>query len=317
MLRYAPLLLLDLGEMSVEHNGSMFESFDLAKIFGILSTELNAWFETSIKSIPNLFFAFLVLVIAYFLAGLVRNLTESIFSRSTRSRAVLDLIKKILHLSVMLVGLFIALGILKLDKTVTSLLAGAGVVGLALGFAFQEIASNFVSGILIALQEPYRIGDIVHIGDFIGNVKRVELRCTTITTFDGQDVLVPNKRMYTEALTNYSITPRRRVDLNVGISYSEDLRKVEQVTKAAVEKIPGRIESEELRFYYKEFGDSSINFTLQVWVHYPANHNFLHFQHEAIVAIKQAFDANGITIPFPIRTLDMSPGLAESLAKKL
>jgi small conductance mechanosensitive channel len=279
-------------------------NFDLNKAAEILIEELHRWLESGIKALPNLLMAILILVITALLASFIFKMSSSVFSRSTRNKAALQLVQKVLFVAVWSVGFFIALGVLNLDKTVTSLLAGAGVLGLALGFAFQEIAANFVSGVLIAFQEPYRIDDIVEVESYIGTVKTIELRSTTITTFVGLDVIVPNKDMYTKALINYTTTPRRRLDLEVGVSYSDDLRKIKDPVTKAIEHIPGRIASEPINVFFTEFGDSSINFVLQVWLDFPANNNYLRFRNEAIMCIKEAFDREGITIPFPMRTLD-------------
>ena len=289
-------------------------NFDINEALKILTSELHEWGVAIIRALPNVVFAILILIATSFVAAFMNKMAVSVFSKSTRNKAALQLMEKMIYLAMWAVGLFIALGVLNLDKTVTSLLAGAGVLGLALGFAFQEIASNFVSGVLIAFQEPYRIDDIVEVGSYLGKVKVIELRSTTITTFTGLDVLVPNKDMYTKALVNYTSTPRRRLDLAVGVSYSDDLRKVAKVAVDAVKNIEGRIECEEVQVYFNSFGDSAINFSLQVWIHYPANYNYDRFRHEAIICIKEAFDKEGITIPFPIRTLDFK---AEELQEAL
>ena len=99
---------------------------------------------------------------------------------------------------------------------------------MALGFAFQDIAANFVSGILIAFRQPYRIGDIVEVEGYQGEVKSIDLRTTSLVTFQGIEIYIPNKEMFTKPLENYTTTPRRRLDIEVGVSYGDDLRKVEQ-----------------------------------------------------------------------------------------
>lgn len=280
----------------------------------LLMSELQKWLEVGIKALPNLVLAALVLVFTGFVAAFVKKIIHRVFGKSQKNRAAVQLVEKVLYVVVIAVGFFIALGILNLDKTVTSLLAGAGVLGLALGFAFQEVASNFLAGVLIAFQEPYRIGDIVEIKSQLGTVKQIELRCTIITTFTGLDVIVPNKVMYTDVLVNYTATDRRRFDLKMGVSYSDDLPKVERVAIAAVESIEGRITSEPVVLFFTGFGESSIDFELQVWINYPASNNYNKFRHRAIMAIKKAFDAEGISIPFPIRTLDID---ARTLGEEL
>lgn len=287
------------------------------KTWKLLLERLEVWYEAAIKGIPNFVLALVIVVTFALIAKLVKNMVGRFIPRFTSSRAVQQLMQTSAYCVVLLLGVFIALGVLNLDKTVTSLLAGAGVLGLALGFAFQEIATNFVSGVLIAFEEPYRIGDIVQVDNFFGEITNIKLRTTSITTFQGVEVMIPNKDMFTKPLSNYTTTAQRRIDLVVGVSYAEDLRKVEQVTKEALEDIEGRIFSMPIEVFFSGFGDSSINLQARIWVEYPANQNYLRSQHQAVINIKEAYDKNGITIPFPIRTLDFGIKGGEKLSKPL
>jgi small-conductance mechanosensitive channel len=193
---------------------------------------------------------------------------------------------------------------MNLDKAVTSLLAGAGVFGIVIGFAFQEISSNFLAGIIIAFQKPYQIGDVVEAHGFTGTVRQIGLRATIIKTFDGLDVIVPNKYFLTEPLINFTQTNDRRFTVEVGVSYADDLDHVKKVLEDVLEDVPDLMEQRPKEVYAHAFGDSSINFLVRGWVEYPGNVNFFRVPDIVIRKIKKAFDREGITIPFPIRTLD-------------
>lgn len=279
----------------------------------LISDKLSSWIENGVALLPNIVSAVFVTILFFVIAKILKKLSRNLLSKVSSNKAVDQIIQKIIFLSVFSIGIFLALGILNLDKTVTSLLAGAGVLGLALGFAFQEIASNFVSGILIAFTEPYQHGDIVEVDDHIGEVTAIKIRTTTLTTFNGLEVIIPNKTMFTNDFINYTTTPKRRIDLKVGVSYSDDLDKVEKVVKQALQDIPERIKHKDIEMHFEEFGASSINFIAMLWIDYPANKSFLKARHQMIVNIKKAFDENNISIPFPIRTLD----IADATAKKL
>ncbi|MBD63682.1 MAG: mechanosensitive ion channel protein MscS [Halobacteriovoraceae bacterium] len=282
------------------------EEIKLTNTFVLLQEKLNSWYEVAIKGIPNIIVALVVICVFILLAKTIKETVKKILDRFTKTNSVNQLFSTLAHLTVLLIGLFTALEILGLEKAVTSLLAGAGVIGLALGFAFQEIASNFVSGILIAFQEPYKIGDIVEVDGTVGEVTRIELRTTCLTTYQGLEVFIPNKDMFTKAIINYTSTPRRRVDLDVGVTYDADLRKVESVVKEALEMTPDRISYMPVEVFFHEFGDSSINLSARVWVEYASGVAFFRARHAVVMNIKQKFDDNNITIPFPIRTLDFS-----------
>ena len=277
---------------------------DVGTTTELLSNKLYSWYEGVVSVLPNIALALLVFILFLFLAKIARNLSGGLLGKLKYSVSVRNLFKTIVYIFTLLLGLFVCLELLDLEKTVTSLLAGAGVLGLAIGFAFQEIASNFIAGIIIAIREPYKISDIVEIKEFFGEVTEINLRTTHITTFDELEVIIPNKTMFTEPFINYTTTPSRRMDLKVGVSYAEDLQYVEDIALNAVKDIPNRDLSREPEFFYEEFGDSSINFNIRVWVSYPKNQAYLNARHRAIKNIKSAFDANGITIPFPIRTID-------------
>ncbi|PIK14789.1 mechanosensitive ion channel family protein [Halobacteriovorax sp. JY17] len=283
----------------------MLDYLNLEKIASILQTKIGTWTNSAIKVIPNLIVSIFIFILFLVLAHFVKKAFTKVIKRISKSQTIRDLFGSIIYLTILTIGLFISLEILHLDKTVTSLLAGAGVIGLALGFAFQEIASNFVSGVFIAFKEPYQVGDIVEIENYFGEVIKISLRTTSIMTFQGLEVLIPNKDMFTKPFTNLTTTPKRRLDIKVGVSYSDDLEKVTEVTKEALSSIEGRVEGNEVEVHFEEFGDSSINLTAKVWVYYPKNQTFLNARHQAIINIKKIYDQNGITIPFPIRTIEM------------
>lgn len=290
---------------------------NMANTFDLLLEKLISWYEIAIKSIPNLIAALVVFFIFLILAKVTRKVSKELLPKISKNKAVTNLLNTISYFSVLAIGLFIALEILNLDKTVTSILAGAGVIGLALGFAFQEIASNFVSGILIAFREPYKLGDIVEVDNFFGEITAINLRTTSITTFQGLEVLIPNKYMFTKPFINLTTTPQRRIDLTIGVSYGDDLEKVEKVVTKALENVQDRINDQEVEVFFKEFGSSSIDLSARVWVQYPGNQTFLKAKHQAIMSVKKAFDENNITIPFPIRTLDFGIKGGKQLSESL
>jgi small-conductance mechanosensitive channel len=215
------------------------------------------------------------------------------------------------------VGIFISLGVLKLDKAVVSLLAGVGIIGLALGFAFQDMAANFMSGIAIAIKQPFKINDIIKSKDYFGTVKKINLRTTDILTPQGQIVLIPNKEVFQNALINFSETGERRVDVKVGVSYGDDLEKVKRITLEAIKDIHNQNKEKPVELFYEEFGGSSINCAVRVWISYNTNKDFKKAVSEIIEKIKAAYDKNNISIPFPTTTLDFNIKGGEKLSEML
>ena len=144
--------------------------FNLNKITDLINGKLNLWVETIIKLLPNIFLAAIVLVLGIFIAKFIRKLAVKIVSKISPNITLQNLFGSIIYFTTLGVLLFTVLTILNLDKAVTSILAGAGILGLALAFAFQDIASNFMSGIFISFRKPLKVGDIVEIKGYMGRV---------------------------------------------------------------------------------------------------------------------------------------------------
>jgi small conductance mechanosensitive channel len=254
--------------------------------------------------LPNLVGALVVVVVFGLLARVFARLTGQAIDRWTEQTTLRQLFVTIVRIVVVAVGVFIALGILDLDRTVTSLLAGVGVVGLALGFAFQDIAANFMSGIIMGIRQPLRVGDLVEVEGVIGTVRELSLWATQIATLNGQLVLVPNKMVLQGVLTNFAALGQRRIDIEVGVAYDSKLDQVEEVVRIALEGLDERDTDKPVRVFFTGFGGSSIDLVAHVWISMARQQEFLRTRSNAIKAVKAAFDQANITIPFPIRTLD-------------
>lgn len=285
----------------------------LSKLYG----KLTGWVEHFILMLPNLLIAVLIFVIFNIIGRLVSKALNRPMHRLVHSKALVDLLLNIIFIAFITFGTFVALSILQLDKAVTSLLAGAGILGLALGFAFQDIAANFVSGVLLALRKPVQIGDVIESNGHFGTIININLRSTIIRTMQGQQVHIPNKDIYNKPIVNYSEEGKRRIDLKCGISYGDDLEKVKRVTLEAIKSIDYILQKEGVTLFFKEFGDSSINFEVRYWVDFKKQPDYLAAMSDGIMRIKKAYDENNIMIPFPIRTLDFGIKGGEKLTEQL
>ncbi|MCX2574088.1 mechanosensitive ion channel family protein [Pedobacter sandarakinus] len=277
---------------------------DLDKAYELISSKLTLWLKELIRLLPNIALAALILVFGFFIAKYIRTFILKIIRRIIHNETLDNLFSSIIYIFLLGVVIFIALSVLQLDKAVTSILAGAGILGLALAFAFQDIAANFMSGIFLSIRKPVNLGDVVKIKDYMGTIEEINLRDTVIKTYQGQLVIIPNKDVFQNPIENYTLLGKRRVDLTVGISYGEDLENVKAITLAAVQGIPGLVEEESITMFYTEFADSSINYVIRLWINLSEKVNFLEVRSEAIIQIKKAYDEHNIMIPFPIRTMD-------------
>lgn len=280
-------------------------SFNPQKTYNLLVGKLEEWLNTAISMLPNFVLAVLIVLFTAFLAKIIKKLFYRLISKITDNISLQNLLSSIIHICVLAIGTFVALSVLRLDGAVTSLLAGAGVIGLALGFAFQDIAANFIAGTMMSIRKPFREGDLIETNDFFGKVLKIHLRTTDILTLQGQHIMIPNAEVFKKPITNYSRHGKRRVDLPVGVHYNSDLEFAKNLALKAVKSLEG-VEENEVSCFYTDFGDSSINFTIRFWLEFSNKQaDYLGKRDEAIIAIKKAFDENGITIPFPMRTLDL------------
>lgn len=287
------------------------------KALELILTKLESWGKYLVLMLPNIAVAIILLILTFVIARLVKNGTGKLLNRFSHSPAVANLITTLIYIAFVLLGLFFVLGVLKLDTVVFSLLASVGILGLALGFAFQDIAANFISGFVIAVQKPFRVGDMIETNDYFGVIERITLRTIDIRQPTGELVKLPNKMVFENPVTNFSYYKMRRIDLDVGVSYAEDLERVAKVVMEALQDVKNRVQDRAIEVMYDEFGDSSINFKARFWVSYSRQIDYISAKSDAIIKIKKAFDQNDIMIPFPIRTLDFNIKGGEKLDEQL
>lgn len=274
------------------------ESYDL------LVGKLGGWIDSFVLNIPNILIALIVAVVAFLLAKYVRALTIKGTRKLTDSKTVLNLTSNLTSVVFTVIILFVILSIFNLSGTINKILATAGVLGLAVGLALQDPMTNLFSGVVMSVRSLYAIGDIVKSNGHFGVIMDIDLRSTKLRTPSGSDVVIPNKDVIQNPLENFTSSGERRVDIECGISYGEDLEKVEKVAIEAVSKLERLMDKKPVEVMFSEFGSSSINFTLRFWMEAASHKDYMVMLSKGIKALKAAFDANDITIPYPIRTLD-------------
>lgn len=232
------------------------------------------------------------------------RLVDKIFRKSTAQDSIRTVSVKVFRVVIISLGIFLALGILNLNSVLTTILGAAGVLGLAVGFALQGTLHNTFSGIIISFIPKLQIGDWIETNGYSGFVVDINLRSVVIQTVDYNLVIIPNSKIVDAPFKNFSRTPRGRIILTCGVGSESDLPKVQEITVNAIKKIFEQRPGESIQFYYTEFGDSSINYQLRFWADVGNQGDVYKAQHNAILAIKAAYNENDINIPFPIRTLD-------------
>jgi len=184
----------------------------------------------------------------------------------------------------------------ELNYDLTALFGAAGVVGIVIGVASQTSIGNIISGLFLVGEKSFELGDVVRIGDKTGTVYSIDLLSIKIRTFDNLLIRIPNQSVISSELTNVTRFPIRRLDFQIGVAYKEDLRKVKLVLENVARNNPLCLEEPEPYILFQSFGDSSINITFGVWFEKA---NYAAVKNSVFIEIKEAFDREGIEIPFP------------------
>jgi small-conductance mechanosensitive channel len=183
--------------------------------------------------------------------------------------------------------------------------AGLGVVSIAAGFAFQDIFSNLLSGLLLIVRQPFVAGDEIEVAGLEGTVLAITIRETEIRTFEGRHIFIPNRQVYQDAITVQTAGPIVRTELLVGCSYDDDLATAAQCAAAAVGSCSGVLADPAPEAYYVAFNDSAVDLELTWWTDaHQAEQRAV--RHRVVTAVHRAFAEEGLTIPWPIRTVDLS-----------
>ena len=281
----------------------------------LINEKLQVWMETGIKHLPNLAVAIVSAIAFGVVAKVIGKLSQRVLRRTFDSQQIVSLLTSIIRVAIATAGIFIALDFIGLRGTVTSLLAGAGIVGLAIGFAFQDITENFIAGIAMGVRKPFQIGDVIKAEGVFGTVEAINLRNTHVMTFFGQREIIPNKILFRNILTNYSVNGKRRLEVPVGISYADDPEQAASVITDAINQLDFVVDKDETGVFAASFGDSSVNLLVWFWIDYPGEPGFMIARHKAVVTIQKALNEADILIPFPIRTLDFGAKGGETLGQ--
>nr|WP_319395557.1 mechanosensitive ion channel domain-containing protein [uncultured Desulfobacter sp.] len=248
----------------------------------------------------KIFAALLILVIGKWLARRMTNLISKLMEKNKIDITLVRFLDSIIYYTCMVVIVIAAAG--QLGINTTSFLTIVGAAGLAIGLALKDSLSNFASGVMLVLFRPYRVDDYVDIGGVAGTVVGISLFTTELKTPDNQKVIVPNAGITSNIITNVTANPIRRVDLVIGIGYDDDIKKAKEVIQGVLAEEKRLLPAPEPLVAVSELADSSVNFVVRPWVK-TAEYWSVYFA--LTENIKLAFDANGISIPYPQQDVHM------------
>jgi small conductance mechanosensitive channel len=290
----------------ISQQGLSFRALDSGAIAGLLGQWRNELFDfLSTRSgdiVLNALLFLLILVVFRYLGKWASVLVGKAIDRSRTERTTLlkNTVMSLTKTFVTLFGLLIALN--QIGISLGPALAGLGIAGFIIGFALQDTLSNFASGAMILIYRPYDVDDVVEVAGISGSVKKMNLVSTSIATFDNQVIIVPNSKIWGDVIKNVTKQKVRRVDLEFGIGYADDIGKAEEILAAAAADHPLVLHKPETNIKVNSLGDSSVNLILRPWV---KTENYWTVYWDLMKEVKLRFDAEGISIPFPQRDVHL------------
>lgn len=253
--------------------------------------------ENFIKSVPNIFVAILFLVISYYVGALIGRLLQGVLVRQNAEPGVTHLLSRTVKWTIIFFGIIVAL---QRFFDVTAFLTGLGIIGFTIGFALQNIMQNFVSGVILLVQQPFRVGHVVGIAGYDGTVLKIGLRTTEMKTHDGRIVFLPNADVLSQPIINYTRAQLRRVELPIGVAYDSNPEKIRNLILDEIKNVNGYVNEPEAQVLFHTFGDSSIALDVFFWIDTSLVSTGV-AKDNALEKIKRAFEKSKIEIPYPIQ----------------
>jgi small-conductance mechanosensitive channel len=258
------------------------------------------WFTSLVQLLPNLITAIVIFFVTILASDFLAKWVKRIAKKKIENNEVLHLLFLLTRWTVIILGTIFALSQVNFD--VTGFIAGLGVAGFTIGFALQDIAKNFISGILLLSRQPFSIGDYVKVNDYSGTVKEINVRDTVVETLDGEIVIIPNQKVFENPITNYTHSRLRRSSFAIGLGYEEDVARATQIFLDVIKNVPGVESQPEPTIRAKELGDSALTLEALFWVDQQTN-NLVGIHSDVVTAIKEASDAHNINLPYPVQTV--------------
>jgi len=255
--------------------------------------------------------AIAIFIIGRWIARIVSRLIEKALLKAKVDETLAKFANNFSYIAMLVFVVLAALGVAGVP--ITSFAVVIGAVGLAIGFAWQGSLSNFAAGIMLIIFKPFRVGDFIEAAGQKGVVKEIQIFNTIINSPDNIRIIIPNSQVTGSNIMNYTVNGTRRVDLVIGVSYEDDLKKAHQVIEEVITSDDRVLKEPAYTIAVSELGDSSVNFVVRPWVK-AADYWNVYF--DITEKVKLALDKNGITIPYPQHDIHVKNGELQSSTKK-
>lgn len=277
---------------------------DKVNEYQTIMTSANHLLQQMISRIPYLIVASLVFVIFWVLSIFFKKAVTRILGSRKHHQNLVTVFRRVGSALILFLGFMVAMIIAVPSFTPGKLIGALGIGSVAISFAFKDIFQNLLSGILLLLSEPFRIGDQIISGNFEGTVEDIQIRATTIRTYDGRKVVIPNSQLYTSTMTVNTAYSQRRLEFDVGIGYENNIIDAQRVILSVLKAAPTVSKLAEPSVIATALADSSVVLRVRWFIDDGTQTNRVASINEVIILVKEALEEANISIPFPITTLD-------------
>lgn len=264
------------------------------------SETLQLLLKDFINFIPHMITAIIIFVASLLGATPISRSVEAWAKERVQDPELEELLGRLARWSVWVIGTLLALDQVNFD--VTGFVAGLGVAGLTIGFALQDVARNFVAGILLLVRQPFNIGDAVQVAGFSGSVLEIKARDTVLKTWDGEMVILSNTSVFENPIINYSALPLRRRSVGIGLGYGQDVNHALDLFEGAIRGVEGVLDDPAVSLLVETLGDSSLQIAARFWVN-QETHNLFGVHSQVVQAINRAAEDENIELPYPVQTV--------------
>ena len=261
---------------------------------------LQELFTSFITFLPNLISGIVIFILTMVGAGFVAKWVRKLAEKKVSNQEILQLIFRLTRWTLIILGTILALDQVNFD--VTGFIAGLGVAGFTIGFALQDIAKNFIAGIMLLYRQPFNIGERVIVAEYTGEVKEINVRDTVIETLDGELVIIPNREVFENPIVNLTHTRFRRRTIRIGLGYEQDAERAEKLFLETIKNIPGVETDPGPTIRAVSLGDSALMLEALFWID-QQEHDFLQVHSQVIKAIVRTAEEHAINLPYPVQTV--------------
>lgn len=276
---------------------------------------LRALMRSLLRGLPSFGFALVLLLVTWLLSRVARSLVERLTERRIEHHLLRRLVARVAAIGVFLMGVYVVLYMSGLTRLAVTVLGGTGLIGLVLGIAFRDITENFLASVLLSVQQPFRVHDLIEVASVLGLVQRITFRSTILMTLDGNHVQVPNATVYKAVIRNFTSNPTRRESFDVGIGYEVPISRAQEIVRDVLQRHPAVLDSPEPWVLVQSLGNATVQLRVYFWLD-GTEYSWLKVRSSVIRLVKRAFQEEDVSMPDEAREIVFPQGLPVRLVQE-